>query len=210
MATKKREPLSRQRILQAALHVLDREGLDAISMRRVGEELGVEAMSLYRHVENKAAILDGLFEAILAELPPAKRAKSWSVFLRDRAMALRGVLVAHPEALPIFATRPAVTPVSLAYVEDVLGVLRNEGFSANDALSTMQVLMAFVVGHTLSTHASRKSEDASRPLYDQLDEAAFPRVREAARVLAKHDVEKEFVFGLEAMVRGIEARREGD
>jgi len=132
----KREALSRERILRTALDLVDREGLEAISMRRVGEELGVEAMSLYNHVANKAAILDGIFETVLAELRAPKRSPTWQAALGDRARALRAILRAHPNALPIFATRPAVTPASIAHVEAVLAALRDAGFSADDALST--------------------------------------------------------------------------
>ena len=121
----KREALSRQRILQAALAIVDREGLDAISMRRVGQELGVEAMSLYNHVTNKADLLDGIFEAVLAELPPPRRTNTWSKALRGGARGLRAVLRAHPAVIPIFAARPAVTPASLVHVESALLTLRN-------------------------------------------------------------------------------------
>src|SRR5262245_26008166 len=120
--------LSRERILKAALAIVDREGLDAISMRRVGDALGVEAMSLYNHVANKAAILDGIFESILEELPVAPRASSWRAILRERARSLRAVLGRHPNALPIVATRVAVTRVSLAYLETILALLRVAGF----------------------------------------------------------------------------------
>jgi TetR/AcrR family transcriptional regulator, tetracycline repressor protein len=206
--TAKREPLSRDRILRAALTIVDREGLDAISMRRVGEELGVEAMSLYNHVANKAAMLDGIFELVLAELPPGKRAASWTTTLRTRARALHTVLRAHPNALPLFSLRPAVTPASIAHVEGGLDELRRAGFSADDALSALQVLVAFVVGHTVSTHSPRTSGDQSHPAYERLSESAFPRVREAARLLGDHDVEKEFELGLEAMLAGLEQRLE--
>jgi AcrR family transcriptional regulator len=202
----RREALSRERILRAALAILDQEGLDAISMRRVGEELGVEAMSLYNHVDGKAAILDGIFETVLAELPPPRRAASWQAALRDRARALRAVLRAHPNALPIFATRPAVTPASLDHVEGVLEVLRSAGFSAPDALRALQVLSAFVVGHTVAGYAPRKADEDSRPAYGRLDEARFPRVLEAARLLDGHDVEDEFEFGLEALFTGFGER----
>lgn len=205
----KREALSRERILRTALAIVDREGLDAISMRRVGEELGVEAMSLYNHVPNKAAILDGIFETVLTELPPAKRSLSWQAALRDRARALRSVLRAHPSALPIFTTRPAITPASIAHVEMVLDVLRSAGFSVDDSLSALQVLSAFVVGHTVASHAPRRADEDSRPAYERLSEEQFPRVREAARLLAAHDVEKEFELGLEAMLSGLEKRLEG-
>ena len=80
----KRQPLSRERILRSALAIADREGLEALSMRRIGEALGVEAMSLYNHIPNKAAILDGIFETVLAELPGMKRTASWQRALRDR------------------------------------------------------------------------------------------------------------------------------
>jgi AcrR family transcriptional regulator len=203
----KREALSRERILGAALGIVDREGLDAISMRRVGEELSVEAMSLYNHVANKGAILDGIFEAVLSELPPAKRFASWEATLRERACALRSVLRTHPNAVPLFATRPAVTPASIAYVEAALRALHDAGFAPEEALSTLQVLVAFVVGHTIATYATRKPDEDSRPAYDRLNESKFPRVREAARLLAKHDREEEFEFGLDAMLAGIGARR---
>lgn len=202
----KREVLSRERILHAALEIVDHEGLEAISMRRLGEELAVEAMSLYNHVPNKAAILDGIFETVLAELPPARRSGSWRATLRERAWAFRSVLRAHPNALPIFATRPAVTPAASAHVELALDVLRRAGFSVDDALSALQVLSAFVVGHTVATYAPRRADEASRPAYDRLNEERFPRVREAARLLVTHDVDEEFEFGLEALLAGFALR----
>jgi AcrR family transcriptional regulator len=199
----KREALSRERILGAALGVVDREGLEAISMRRVGEELGVEAMSLYNHVTNKAAILDGIFEAVLSELSAAKRSVSWQAALKDRARALRAVLRAHPNTLPIFATRPAVTSASMVHVEAVLDTLRNAGFSADKALSALQVMVSFVVGHTVATCSPRKPDEYSRPIYTQLSAERFPRVREAALLLGTHDLEKEFELGVDAMLAGL-------
>jgi TetR/AcrR family transcriptional regulator, tetracycline repressor protein len=202
----RREPLSRERILQTALAIVDREGLEAISMRRVGDELGVAAMSLYNHVANKAAILDGIFETVLDELPPAKRVGSWTIALRDRARALRVVLGAHPNVLPLFASRPAVTPASIVHVEGVLEILRRAGFSVHVSLSALQTLSAYVVGHTVSTFAGRPGDEASQPDYERLDEEQFPRVREAARVLPTHDVEEEFELGLDLMLTGLELR----
>jgi TetR/AcrR family transcriptional regulator, tetracycline repressor protein len=200
----KRGALSRDRILAAALGIVDREGLEAISMRRLGEALGVEAMSLYNHVGNKAEILDGVFEAVLAELPPLSRAGSWTAVLKRRARSLRDVLRAHPNAIPLFATRPAVTPASLAQVEVALDVLRTAGFSAREALSAFQVLVAFVVGHSIATHAP--TSDASSPAYDRLDPTEYPRLREIAPLLATHDLDAELELGLEALLAGLESR----
>ncbi len=175
-------------------------------MRRVGEELGVEAMSLYNHVANKAAIFDGIFETVLAQMPPVERVAGWQEALRERAHGLRSTLRAHPNVVPIFATRAAVTPASIAYVEEGLEVLRTAGFSAEDALSAFQVVLAFVVGHALASYAPTKPDEDSRPAYERLSEEAFPRMREAAQVLASYDIEEEFKFGLEAMLAGIEVR----
>jgi AcrR family transcriptional regulator len=116
----RRETLSRDRVLEAALALVDREGGEAVSMRRLAEALGVEAMSLYHHVENKAAVLDGIFERVLAELPPAPPAKGFRSAMAERGRALRAVLRRHPNALAIFATRafarPAFHPPSVRWI----------------------------------------------------------------------------------------------
>jgi AcrR family transcriptional regulator len=202
----KREALSRQRVLAAALAIVDREGLGAISMRRLGDELGVEAMSLYNHVANKADLLDGIFEAVLAELPPPRRTSSWSSALRGGARGLRHVLRAHPAVIPIFTTRPAVTPASLVHVESALLTLRNAGFSVHDALSVFQIVVAYVVGHTAQAYPPGSPEGRSSPAYAELDAKRFPTVREIAAALAHHDLDREFNIGLEALIAGFEVR----
>jgi TetR/AcrR family transcriptional regulator, tetracycline repressor protein len=198
-----REALSRERVLKAALVLLDREGLSALSMRRVGQALGVEAMSLYHHVASKGALLDGIYEIVLSELPVAPPSRSWSKALRERAHAFHDVLRAHPHALPLFATRPAVTTATLSHVEGVLELLRGAGFSAADALQSLQTLSAFVVGHCLAAYAPR--EDETRPPYATLDAQRFPRVLEAARLLGEHDPERDLSFGLDALITGLSA-----
>lgn len=203
--TGKREALSRQRILETALALVDREGLEAVSMRRVGEELGVEAMSLYNHVDNKAAILDGIFEAVLAELPLPQPAATWQEMLRERAHALRSTLRAHPNVLPLFSTRPAVTPASIIHVEKALDILMTAGFSLRDAVSAFQVMFTFVVGHSIYSYRPIGSEEASSPAYERLSEADFPRMRAVARMEEGRDAEEEFEFGLEAMFLGLAA-----
>lgn len=209
MGTRKvveRETLSRERILGAALRVLDAEGLSGLSMRRLGTELGVEAMSLYNHVPNKAALLDGLFEKVLSELPAPKRSRSYREALRDRAHALRTTLRAHPNALPLFATRPAVTERALTQVELVLDLLTSAGFSMTQALNALGAVVAFVVGHTLACYGPRDA-DAGRADYARLEQARFPRVLEAAALLPTHDLEQEFSFGLDALLEGLARSR---
>ena len=192
-----RKPITREKILASALDLVDREGLDAVSMRRVGERLGIEAMSLYNHVPNKAAILDGVFEAVLAELAHTMIRGPWKAVLRDRAEALRAVLLSHPRVLPLFASRPAVTPGSLAHVETVLDALHRAKFDPSRALSMFQVLVAFVVGHCIQA-AAPLLEDG--PAYERLDATRYPRILEAARW--GRDLEAEFALGLDALLAG--------
>lgn len=209
MVIARREALSRERVLRAALAVADREGIEAVSMRKVGEQLGVEAMSLYNHVANKAAMLDGLFEGVLSELPEVSSEKPWEEALRERAHALRDALRAHPRVLPLFATRPAVTPASLAHVESALAALSRAGFDDSQSLAVFNVLVAYVVGHTLATYGpAGASDEQSHPGYERLDAAQFPRVRALAKVLATHDYDAEFALGLDALVRGLAARHD--
>jgi AcrR family transcriptional regulator len=201
-----RPALSRDRILQAAVALVDAEGLETLSMRKLGAALGVEAMSLYHHVPNKAALLDGIHEAILAELPPPSGGE-WASVLRERAGAFRTVLAAHPRAILLFAARPAVTPASLHHLEHGLDVLRHAGLSPQDALSAFQVLLAFVVGHALTSFASLAGDEQPGVDYDHLDAQRFPRVVEAAAVLAGQDLAHEFELGLELLVQGIDRMR---
>nr|MBA3820674.1 TetR family transcriptional regulator [Deltaproteobacteria bacterium] len=117
-----KQPLTREKILDAALEILDRDGLDALSMRKLGAAVGVEAMSLYNHVANKDALLDGIHERILLSLEPAA-ARTWQSFIRHQAVALHRALLAHPKAIPLFATRPAATPAAIERLDQYLGVL---------------------------------------------------------------------------------------
>jgi TetR/AcrR family transcriptional regulator, tetracycline repressor protein len=202
-----RQPLTRDRILEAAKRLLDRDGLDALSMRNLGSELGVEAMSLYNHFASKAALLDGVHEAILAEMRFRAFGADWTRSVRDMARAFRRVLAAHPNALPLFATRPAATPRSLLYVEASLDGLRHAGFSPDQALSAFQALVAFVVGHALWQFVP--AGESTAPPFAALDAEQFPRIHEAAAIIAKHDLDREFEFGLDALVRGLEAKLSG-
>jgi AcrR family transcriptional regulator len=195
-------------VFQAAFGLAQREGLEAVSMRRVAQALGVEAMSLYHHVEGKAALLDGVFELVLGKLPPApRRTTSWQRAVKERAESLRAVLLGHPRLVPLFATRPAVTLESLRHVEHALELLRAAGLSARASLDALQVLVAFVVGHAVSTVREGEA-DRTAPGYETLDAAQFPRVTELIALLPSHDVDAEFRFGLDTFIAGLERRLE--
>jgi len=197
-----RGKLSRETILDAALAIVDAEGLDALSMRKVGEALGVEAMSLYNHVPNKAAMLDGLYERILSTVEPPPAARTWMDHVRHQGRALRAALAAHPNAIPIFTTRPATTRASLARLEENLAVLRADGLPPMAALGIVQTVFAFVVGHS-SWSLGPRVDASAPPNYAALDPNDFPNVRAVAARMEHYDVEHEFESGLNALVLGL-------
>src|SRR5215217_6386785 len=109
MAVVKRRPLSRRRILEAAVRFVDREGLDALSMRKLGSELGVEAMSLYNHVPNKSALLDGMVEVLLGELEIPPEDEGWERRVKEAYRAFRRLAHEHPNVFPLLVVRPPET-----------------------------------------------------------------------------------------------------
>lgn len=196
-----RAQLSRDKVLQAAVALVDERGLDALSMRALGERLGVEAMSLYRYVQGKQDLLNGVHAALLDELerPPARG--PWPQRVRRLALSFRAVLARHPRALPLFATRPAVAPGSLRAVEDALAILAEAGFDPAERLHVFHSLTALVIGLSLF-HLG--FEDAAYQGYT-LDEATFPLL---SSTLAKTpwNRDRELTFALDAHLAGLEAR----
>jgi len=189
-----RQPLTRDKILDAALAILDRDGLEALSMRRLGAAVGVEAMSLYNHVASKDALLDGIHERILLSLEPAS-ARTWQAFVRHQALALHHVLLAHPNAIPLFATRPAATPAAIERLDQYLGVLLRAGFNAMHALSIVQLVAQLVVGHAMWTTGVEVA---------LVDDAAPPHVKQVERALVKWNPDRELELGIDAMIHGFE------
>jgi AcrR family transcriptional regulator len=140
--------LTRERVCRAALALVDQEGLEALSMRRLGAKLGVEAMSLYRHVRHKADLLDALHTAVLVELDvPASDGGDWRTLLRGLACGLRAALLRHPNVIPLFATRPVKAPEPMAQMARVWSVLERAGFSASESRKAVIVVGVFTLGH---------------------------------------------------------------
>jgi AcrR family transcriptional regulator len=176
-------PLSRQRVCREALSLVDEEGLDALSMRRLGARLGVEAMSLYRHVRNKADLLDALHAAVLGDLqPPPEDAADWRTLLFALASGLRAALLRHPNVVALFATRPVNAPEALATLARALAALDDAGFRAQDAHKAMAAVGLYTIGHCLGETQGVPSERHGVP--------AGPG-------------QAEFRFGIEALLEGI-------
>src|SRR4029077_15468006 len=118
----------------------DRDGLDGLSMRRLGQELGVEAMALYRHVRDKDDLLDGIIEVVVGQIARPKPVKDWQTSIRRQVIAARQVMLHHPWARRVLEERGTTGPAVLAYIESILAILRGGGFSLDLAHHTMHVL----------------------------------------------------------------------
>ncbi|WP_418960475.1 TetR/AcrR family transcriptional regulator C-terminal domain-containing protein [Streptomyces tritici] len=196
-----RAGLTRQAVLEAALRLVDREGLKALSMRRLGAELGVEAMTLYHHVPNKTALLDGVIEQVVAEaLPPQFGAATWRADLSAYAHALTSALDAHPNAVPLLLAQPAMTPRLLGTMEAVVGMLHEAGFPLPRTLDVMYSLTSFVVGHAAAQAGGVGGADSMA----SLDPDTYPLLVGAARESGDDAARARFDFALDALLTGFE------
>lgn len=146
---KARRPLSRDRILRAALALADEGGIEAISMRELGRRLGFEAMSLYNHVANKADLLDGILELAVAEMEPPSPEGGWDEAIRASAVSVYRALRRHPWASGMLMDAQRVNPTRMAYMDALLGRLRGAGFSAETTYHAYHILDAHIFGFSL-------------------------------------------------------------
>src|SRR5437867_8063557 len=128
-ATEARIPLSRERVLRAAVAFADESGIASLTMRKLGEALGVEAMSLYNHVANKGDLLDGMIDIVFSEIDLPSRGADWKTAMRQRGVSARRVLSRHPWAIGLMESRSSPGPATLRHHDAVIGRLREAGFS---------------------------------------------------------------------------------
>jgi AcrR family transcriptional regulator len=214
MARKKparREPLSRVRVLVAALALADEEGLEALSMRRLGQELGVEAMSLYNHVRNKEDMIDGLVDLVFAELGDAS-GRDWKAAMRRRALRVREVLGRHRWAIALMESRRSPGPANLGHHESVLRSLREAGFSIGLAAHAYSLLDSYVYGFALEQanlpfDTGAEAAEMAATTMATFPSEAYPYMSEMAVKLVMrpgYSYAKEFEFGLELILDGLE------
>lgn len=149
MATEARTPLSRERVLRAALELADGSGVEALTMRRLGEELGFEAMSLYRHVANKQDLLDGMLDLVLAEWQFPDGEGDWIAAIRTSARSVHGALRRHRWAARLLMTGNHIRPARLRYMEHLLARLRDAGFDADATYHLYHLLDGYIFGFSL-------------------------------------------------------------
>ncbi|WP_230208921.1 TetR/AcrR family transcriptional regulator [Nostocoides sp. HKS02] len=219
-----RQPLSRERVMRAAVAVADREGIAAVSMRRIGQELGVEAMSLYNHVAGKEALLDAMVDQLAAEVNAAVAALDapdptvdWRGALRARALAARQVMLRHRWAPSVLETRTTMSLDIVRYYDGVVGILRAGGFSNDLAHHSLHALGSRVIGFSqeLFDPGDAAADGASEELLaamatqiphlvEMLGEVAHD---DPGSTLGWCDDQSEFEFGLDVLLDGLERRR---
>ncbi|MFJ9615981.1 TetR/AcrR family transcriptional regulator C-terminal domain-containing protein [Streptomyces noursei] len=204
--TNRRVGLTLDKVLEAALEVVDRDGIEKLSMRRLGAELGVEAMTLYHYLPNKAALLDGLVERVVATVRPSfdGPAGEWPQHLRAFAVAFRDELLRHPGVIVLIATRPARSPAALKAVEDTAAALGRAGIAPLQALRIVNSVATFVIGHCLAEAATTPGHP-EQVTDDALDLATFPTLAAAveAGLGSPADHQARFDLALDALLSGL-------
>jgi AcrR family transcriptional regulator len=214
----RRTPLSRERVLRAAVDLGDRGGIDALSMRKLGQTLGVDAMAIYRHVRSKDDLLDGVVEAIVGEIDRPLVGEDWKASLRQQAMAARRVMLRHPWARQVLEERGTGGPATLARVEAALSALLDGGFTIEIAHHALHVLGSRIFGFNQDLFEESGDVDPSPEAAVAMTRAlaGYPRISELAQaashegVLGRCDDDVEFAFGLDLILDGLERFRQVD
>jgi AcrR family transcriptional regulator len=212
MATKTepRLPLSRERILQAALELVDKGGIESLTMRKLGQVLGFEAMSLYNHVANKDDVLDGILDLVLGESEPPSPTGYWDGAIRTSAISVHEALRRHPWSCTLLMSPGRVRPARLRYMDLLLGRLREAGFSAEMTYSAYHVLDGHIFGFSLwETSHTYTAEDVANfeaKFAQTITADAFPYLHEHAQQHFSEGPHREvsaFEFGLDLIVDGL-------
>jgi TetR/AcrR family transcriptional regulator, tetracycline repressor protein len=198
--------LSREQVVTAALELVDRDGATGLTMRGLGRELGVDPMAIYHWVPNKPALLDAIVEAVWSELELPARRGPWPSQLRRLAVEVRAVLIRHPHALPILATRQGVSAPALDALEQGIAILRGAGLAPEEALPLVAAAFHLIVGNALAL--AGVAPDAGDGGPPQPDDALLGAVTErtpnlgAALEADIPDLKQSFHAGLDALLQG--------
>ena len=211
-----RIPLSRERVLSAAIALADEAGIESLSMRKLGQALGVEAMSLYNHVANKDEILNGIVDIVVGEFDLPPLGTDWKPALRRIALSAYEVLVRHPWAANLVLSSSGISESRLQYMEAILGTLRRAGFSAEMTDHGYHALESHIMGFTLwEVGMNLGSRDDLQRLasafLERLSANEFPNLSEHVQQHLKPrraDDEGEFAFGLDLILDGLERIRD--
>jgi AcrR family transcriptional regulator len=207
-----RAPLSRQRVLRAAVALADRGGVGSLSMRKLAQELGVEAMSLYHHVASKDDILDGIVDVVFGEIELPSGEAGWKAAMRRRAISAREALRRHPWATALMESRSTPGPANVRHHDAVLGVLRNAGFPVELAAHAYSLLDAYIYGFALQETSlpfstPEETAEVAQSIMAEFPADQYPHLAEIAteHVLKPgYDYGNEYLFGLELILDGLD------
>ncbi len=213
--TKARIPLSRERVLRAAVAFADEHGIAALSMRKLGDALGVEAMSLYNHVANKDQLLDGMVDQVFSEIDLPDDATDWKTSMRRRAVSARRALKLHPWAIGLMESRTSPGPATLRHHDAVIGTLRAAGFSLEMAAHAFSVLDSYIYGFALQEvglpfDTPEETAEVAQTILQQMSPDQYPHLTQLTveHVLQPgYDYGDEFTFGLDLILDGLDRAR---
>ncbi len=211
---KRRTPLSRERVLRAALALADTGGIDSLSMRKLGEELGVEAMSLYNHVANKDDILDGIVDAVASEIDLPPDGADWKAALRQTAVSAHEALLRHRWAADLWMSRGGMSQPRFRYGDSLLRALREGGFSKELTYHAFHILESHVVGFTLHrqsfTFDSKDLGELAARFLREFPADDYPDLAEHIKQHTEPSYQRQgtFDFGLELILEGLERLRD--
>ncbi|WP_072686955.1 TetR/AcrR family transcriptional regulator [Rhodococcus marinonascens] len=208
-------PLTLDTVLVAAVGLADRAGVAALSMRKLADHLGVEAMSLYHHVANKSAILDGMIDTVFGEIDLPASDDGWRKAIRERTISARAVLVRHPWAIGLMDSRGNPGPATLRHHDAVIGILRRGGFSIAGAAHAFSLIDSYLYGFVLQEinlpfEGSSDLDDVAETILGQLPADEFPHLTE---MIVDHAMKPgyayadEFEFGLDLILDGLDRLR---
>lgn len=213
-----RIPLSRERILSAAVAFADQNGIASLSMRKLGEVVGVEAMSLYNHVANKDDLLDGMVDVVFSEIELPSGGGDWKPAMHTRAQSARRGLARHPWAIALMSTRTSPGPATLRHHDAVIGSLRTAGFSIALAAHAFSALDSYIYGFALQEatlplgDTEEETAEVARMMVQQFPRELYPHLYEFTieHVLKPgYDYGAEFEFGLDLILDGLDASLTG-
>jgi AcrR family transcriptional regulator len=209
----RRKLLSREKVLSAALKMVDEGGIESLSMRNLAQTLKVEAMSLYNHVSNKEAILDGLVELVASEIAVPAVGDDWRAAMRQRARSAHAVLMRHPWATMLFVSRMNIGPTMLHYVDATIGCLRAAGFSYPLADHAWNAIDAYIYGFTLQKLNfpldPAQYAAAAAQFLPLIPVEQFPYLNGMSQevIAGRHDGLHQLELGLELLLDGLEGMR---
>jgi AcrR family transcriptional regulator len=225
MATKidldqeERAPLTRDRILRAAVELADRGGVEALSMRNVAQELDVVPMALYRHVANKDEMLDGMVDLVVGEIDPPETGLDWKTAIRRRILSARRMLLRHPWAAKVIESRTEATPAVIGYFDEMIGLFLAGGFSIELTHHALHAMGSRLLGFTQELFDDTPDVDpeAEAAMYEAMADA-YPNIAQLIGIVMHDDAsvvgnrgcddQFEFEFALDLMLDGLERLRD--